>query len=121
MVLTMINWITNERPISTGSDVSISLVNHRTRLNIRFSQGAYAVKLKNAPKVLVGIDDKKTRLYFMGSETGYKASELKNKRIIQVQANKFEDYIHPSALCGEYTMKQDADGNFYVSIGALPR
>ena len=121
MVLTMINWIRNERTVSSGSDVSISLVANKSRLNIRFSLGAYAVRMKNAPKILIGVDDKATKLYFAGGESGYKVIEQKNKRVVQVPANKVIDYIHPSALCGEYTLKQDTDGYYYISIGALPR
>lgn len=116
----MINWVKSSK-VRRNADCSVSLVNSKNRICIRFSSGAYAVKLKNAERIRVGIDDSGSRLYFEADEEGYKVNHNGSTATILIMSNKIQEYIHPSAICGVYDLNKDRDGHVYVSIGALPR
>ena len=94
-----------------------------------FTKGAHATKLKNAERVLIGMNDDETRLYFAPSEgkLGYKVvtKPTSTKVYLFVTATKMESAyptLPPSSVIGTYDLKFDEREKLYfISIGALPR
>ena len=118
----MINWVRTERSKVT-SDVSISLINKKETLSIIFTQGALSTKLHHAEKVMIGFDEATTRLYFCADPKGYscKVQKSGNARV-SIPVARIIDYIHPSALAGEYEMRDEPQTKYpFISIGALSR
>ena len=115
----MITWIDNKKA-KQSADVSICLIKAKDQISIRFSSGATAVKLRHCERIIIGIDDNRTRLYIAPyANGGYKCTKLKSGGCrILISCVKFRDYIHPSELCGTYEMHKDAEGNWFISIGA---
>lgn len=99
------------------------------QFSFNFSKGAYATKLKNAERVLVGMDENETRVYFAPAEgkLGYKVTSKpsSNKAYVFVTASKMQaafPTLPPSSVIGTYDLKYDMRENlYYISIGALPR
>lgn len=120
----MINWVEKGRNRATA-DVSIALHKGGTpTLGIIFTRGAIAAKFHNCGYIKMGFDKSCTRLYFIGSNDGYKLSG-KNSTTLQVCLKQFEkadprfDY---HSVLGNHELKKDEQENaWYISIGALPR
>lgn len=126
-----INWIANvSGKASRGrSDVEVSYTKGKNAAyRLYFAKGAYATKLKNAERILVGMNDSETRMYFAPAEgaLGYKVNATgKNVATVSISARKMEQTfptLPPSAVIGSYELKLDeAEKLHYISIGALPR
>ncbi len=116
-----ITWC-NTRPSAVmRADVSISLVANKEKLNIRISGGAMATKFKNAEKICIGFDDNNSVLAFApGNVSGFKVRRNKdNSATMLVSVAHVEGRVKPHELCGEYYLKKDEGGFYYISIGAL--
>lgn len=120
-----INWIEAKgRNFKQTADVDIRYGKKSNQLAFAFTQGALATKLKNTERILIGVDDSLTRIYFapVQERLGYKVTgDTKHKPMVFVTATKF-DMISPSAISGTYNLKYDeVEKLHYISIGALPR
>ena len=120
-----INWIeARGRNFKQTADVDIRYGKKSNQLTFTFTQGALATKLKNTERILLGVDDSNTRIYFapVAEKLGYKVTgDTKHKPIVFVKADRF-DTISPSAISGTYNLKYDeVEKLHYISIGALPR
>lgn len=120
-----ISWIEAKgKNYRQTADVDIRYGKKSNQLTFVFTQGAYATKLKNTERVMLGVDDSLTRIYFapVTEKLGYKVTgDTKHKPTIFVKATKF-DMVSPSAISGTYNLKYDElEKLHYISIGALPR
>ncbi len=120
----MINWVdvNGRNKMRKGVDVSIHFVNKRTRMTFRFPMGVVAAKFGHANKLLVGADDKQTRLYFRPSEEGFTLSHPteSGKYVVNMSVEKLEKVVDkPSDLIGDYVLTKDAEADaWYIKIGA---
>lgn len=120
-----INWIeARGRNFKQTADVDIHYGKKSNQLTFVFTQGALATKLKNTERIMFGVDDSLTRLYFAPVEAklGHKVTgDRAHKPTVFVKASKF-DMVSPSAISGTYNLKYDeVEKLYYISIGALPR
>ena len=126
-----INWLVAKGKVTTQTaDLDISYCNGKCKqYSFRFSRGAYATKLKNAERILVGANEEETRLYFAPAEgkLGYKVvgKPNENRVVVFISGSKIEatyPTLPPSSVVGTYDLKFDErEKLYYVSIGALPR
>ena len=116
-----ISWC-NTRPSAVmRSDVSIRLATNGETVAIRISPGAMASKFGHAEKICVGFDENNSVLAFApGNISGFKVKENKDKSAtIRVSVAHLEGHVKPHELAGEYYLKKDDMGFYYISIGAL--
>ena len=121
-----ISWIeARGRNFKQTADVDIRYGKKSNQFTFVFTQGALATKLKNTERILLGIDDSLTRIYFapVSEKLGYKVTgDRTHKPTVFVTATKFAAMISPSAISGTYNLKYDeVEKLHYISIGALPR
>ena len=120
-----INWIeARGKNRNQTADVDIHYGKKSNQLTFAFTQGAVATKLKNTERVMLGLDDSLTRLYFapVTERLGHKITgDTKHKPTVYVKASRF-GMVSPSAISGTYNLKYDeVEKLYYISIGALPR
>lgn len=126
-----INWLVARGKVTNQTaDLDIAYSKGKNpQFSFGFTKGAYATKLKNAERILVGMNDDETRLYFAPSEgkLGYKSvtKPTSTKVYLFVTATKMESAyptLPPSSVVGTYDLKFDEREKLYfISIGALPR
>ena len=127
----VISWINAGSTAKSTADVDVSIVNGNNgkSLAFRFNEGAVSVKFHNSDRLIVGADDRGTRIYFMpgASSAGYKLSKSSkgNRPHLYVALKKWADNfpsIAPSSAVGSYELRYDQyEKCHYISIGALPR
>lgn len=125
----MINWVIAGGKTREGrADVEIGYSRGRQpKYTIRFSNGAHAVKLKNAERISIGLDANITRVYFApcDNKTGFKFTRKQNYVLVQPTEKTIQNVcptLSPATLVGSYQLKyDDKERCYYISIGALPR
>ena len=124
-----INWI-SARGLTTNQTADLEVRYHKGKINrysFAFTQGALATKLKNKERVMVGVNNSATRLYFapVDEKQGYKVVKNARKAIVFVSGKKMAatcPTLSPSSVIGTYDLKYDeVEKLYYISIGALPR
>lgn len=120
-----INWVSNQRKSALKADVMISLVGKRKdHLVITISQGCYAVRFKNAERIMIGFDEKNTCFCMApGGSEGYKVSKPANGNArVQISTAHIIEHCAPHELCGNYVLKYDPETKVsYIGIGTLTR
>lgn len=126
-----ITWlVTHGKTAKQTADLEVAYSKGKyPQYGFNFSKGAYATKLKNAERILIGMNEDETRMYFAPAEgkLGYKVTgkPTANKVYVFISASKMESAyptLPPSAVVGTYDLKLDErEKLYYISIGALPR
>lgn len=126
----VINWLqTGGKAISGDAELEITIANKSNpQLFFRFKQSCISIKFKGAPRMMIGVDGSKSRLYFMGTseKAGFNISTSRSpKAVVAVSLKTFQrDFptVSPSSVAGTYALKYDEfEKLYYISIGALPR
>ena len=127
-----INWIVTQASRGSRSDADLEVYfskGKQSNYRFNFSKGAHATKLHNAQRILIGMNEEETRMYFAPAEgrLGYKVVSKPNgtTALVYVSNAKMEQTfptLPPSAVVGTYDLKLDErEKLYYISIGALPR
>lgn len=113
-----VEWIEAQNKHRMSAEVLITYSNKLKVMTIAFTAGTLATKFGHSEKIAVGFDEYNSRFCFMGGPKGYKISRAQNGvGRIKIHEKKIIPHCAPHELCGNYILKKDEDGYYYISIG----